>query len=330
MFKGVLRKGSIVLASTVLAFTLAACGNNGGNNTGNGAAEGGNNTGTEAVKDLSGEIRIDGSSTVFPITQAVAEEFMNINNGVNVTVSEGGTSTGFKKIINGEIDIADASRKVKDEEVADLKAKNEEVVEMPVALDGITVVINKENTWATEMTVEELKMIWQKDSKVKLWSDVRPDWPKEEIKLFGPGTSSGTFEYFTEEINGTKNESTTNYTPSEDDNVLVTGVAGEKNSLGYFGFAYYEENADKLTAVAIKETADAAAVAPSVETIGDGSYKPLSRPIFIYPLKSALAKPHIAEFVKYLNGEEGQALVEEVGYIKLSAEDYKKNLDMVK
>ncbi|MFD2613356.1 PstS family phosphate ABC transporter substrate-binding protein [Paenibacillus gansuensis] len=331
MFTNVLRKGSIVLASTVLAFTLAACGNNGGSNTAGGnTAAGGNNTGTEQAADLKGEIRIDGSSTVFPITQAVAEEFMAVNNGVNVTVGEGGTSTGFKKIINGEIDIADASRHVKDEEVADLKAKNQEVVEMPIALDGITVVVNKENTWAKEITVDELKKIWQKDSTVKLWSDVRADWPKEPIKLYGPGTSSGTFEYFTEEINGKKNESRTDYTPSEDDNVLVTGVAGDKNAMGYFGFAYYEENQEKLTAVSIKADANAPAVAPSVDTIRDGSYKPLSRPIFIYPLKSALAKPEIAAFLKYYNSEEGQTLVEEVGYIKLPAEDYQKNLDQLK
>lgn len=323
LLTGVLRKGSIVLASVVLALTVVACGTSK-------KSEGTEGATNVTEQNLAGEIKVDGSSTVFPITQAMAEEFMNTNKEVNITVGEGGTSTGFKKIINGEIDIADASRHVKDEEVADLKAKNEEVIEMPIAQDGITVVVNKENTWAAEMTVEELKMIWQKDSKVKTWSDVRKDWPNEEIKLYGPGTASGTFEYFTEVINGKKNESRTDYTPSEDDNVLVTGVEGDKNSLGYFGFAYYEENKDKLNAVKIKADANAEAVAPSHDTIRDGSYKPLSRPIFVYPLKSALARPEVAAFLKFYNSEDGQALVEEVGYVKLSPEDYQKNLDQLK
>ncbi|NDI36331.1 PstS family phosphate ABC transporter substrate-binding protein [Chengkuizengella sediminis] len=323
-----LRKGSIILAAFVLLFSLAACGSESEETSETSATEGANEQ-EETTKALSGEINLDGSSTVFPISQAVAEEFMAIHDDVNVTVNLSGSSNGFKALIAGEIQITDASRQIKDKEVDALKEAGQEAVEMPVAFDGITVVINPENDWATEMTVDELKQIWEVDSTVTKWSDVNPEWPNEPIKLYGPGPASGTFEYFTGAINGTKNESNKNYTPSEDDNVLVTGVSGDKYAMGYFGFSYYIENQNKLTAVSIKVDESAAAVAPSVDTIKDGTYKPLSRPIYIYPVKSVLEQPEIQEFIKFYMSEEGQALAEEVGYVALPAEMYEENLNLL-
>ena len=276
-------------------------------------------TAAAAAAGLSGQIIVDGSSTVFPITEAVSEEFTNANPGVQIPVGFAGTGGGFKKFIANEIDIANASRPIKTEEADALKAAGIEYTEFKVGYDGLTVVVNAANDWATDMTVEELKMIWQKDSTVTLWSDVRPDWPAEKINLYGPGTDSGTFEYFTEEINGKKAEINTNFTPSEDDNVLVQGVAGDKYAMGYFGFAYYEENADKLKALSVN------GVAPSFDTIKDGSYKPLSRPLFMYVKKTALARPEVKAFVNYFLTE-GTALVGEVGYVPLTDDEYKTEL----
>jgi phosphate transport system substrate-binding protein len=333
MRKTWLRKGTLLIAAVVMVFALAACGggNNAGTDSTNGA--GGNNANETSgessgapTADLSGDIKLEGSSTVYPISQAIAEEFMNLHDGVNVTVGLSGSSNGFKAIINGDADIANASRHIKDEEKTKLQEKGQEAVEMPVAYDGITVVINPQNDWATDITVEELKKIWEKDSKVTKWSEVREGWPDEKITLFGPGAASGTFEYFTEAINGEAKVSREDYTASEDDNVLVQGVSGDKYGMGYFGFSYYEENQGALKALPIKVTADAPAVAPSLESIGDGSYKPLSRPIFIYPLKSALERPEVQEFIKFYMSAEGQQYVSEVGYVPLEQEKYDANL----
>jgi phosphate transport system substrate-binding protein len=337
LFKA-LRKSSVVLSSVVLALTVAACGQaatNSGSSTSPAASSSPSTAAsasaapTSAAK-LAGDIKIDGSSTVFPISQAIAEEFMKTNKEVRVTVGESGSSNGLKKLIGGEIDIADSSRKIKEQEVTDLKAKSLEAIEMPIAYDGITVVVNKKNTFAKDITVAELKKIWEKDSKVKLWSEVRAGWPEKEIKLFGPGSASGTFEYFTEAINGKAKEGRSDYTPSEDDNVLVKGVAGDEFAMGYFGFSYYEENKATLTALSIKKDDASPAVAPTYETIKDLSYKPLARPIYIYPLKSAIAKPEVKEFLKFYNSAEGQKLVEAVKYIKLQPEMYAKNLEALK
>lgn len=334
LLKSFARKGSIVLSSVAMVAALAACGDKKDDTNASESPKASTAASTAAsaspsTANLAGEIKIDGSSTVFPISMAVAEEFMKKNKGVKVTVGESGSSNGLKKLIGLEIDIADASRKIKTEEVDQLKAKNEEAIQMPIALDGITVVVNKKNDWAKDITIEELNKIWAKDSKVAKWSEVRAGWPDKPIKLYGPGTASGTFEFFTEVVNKKAKESRSDYTSSEDDNVLVKGVSNDEGALGYFGYSYFAENKDKLSAVAIKKDANAAAVLPDVKTITDLSY-PISREIFIYPLKSALAKPHVKEFVKYYNSAEGQSLVEQAKYVKLPADKYTKNLEFVK
>lgn len=277
---------------------------------------------------LSGSVKIDGSSTVFPISQAMAEEFMKQNPGVNVTVSESGTGGGFKKWANGETDINDASRKIKDEEKTNAASKQINPVELPVAFDGISIVVNKQNTWVQDITLDELKKIWEPNSTVKLWSDVRPEWPKEPIKLYGPGNASGTFDYFTEEVVGEAKKSRTDYTASEDDNQLVKGVAGDKNSLGYFGYAYYIENKDQLKVVKVEKEKGKGAIEPTEQTINDQSY-PLSRPIFIYPSSKSLERPEVKAFVKYYL-ENAKDIVKSVGYIPLPDAEYTKGLEQVK
>jgi phosphate transport system substrate-binding protein len=268
---------------------------------------------------LKGKIEIDGSSTVFPITEAVAEEFQGANGGVNITVGVSGTGGGFKRFVVGETDLQNASRPIKDKEHADAQKNSVSYIELPVAFDGLTVVVNKKNTWVDKLTVAELKKIWEPGSKVRNWSDVRKGWPAKPIKLYGPGTDSGTFDYFTEAINGKSKESRSDYTASEDDNVLVQGVGGDQYALGYFGFAYYEENAAKLKAVPID--AGKGAVAPSPETIRNGKYSPLSRPLFIYVSSKAIKRPEVDAFVKFYL-QQAPSLVKEVGYIALPAEAY--------
>jgi phosphate transport system substrate-binding protein len=327
-----IRKGFILLGTMILVFVVAACGNNNEkNNTTNSGKDNNapSNTSTPApapIANLKGEIKIDGSSTVYPISQAVAEEFMAINPGVNVTVNFSGSGNGAKKLIAKEIDIADMSRKFKDKEIEDLKAAGGDLVEMPVAYDGITVVINNDNDWAKQMTAAELKQIWNVGSTVKKWSDIRADWPNEAINLYGPGTASGTFEYFTEAINGEAKVSRDDYTPSEDDNVLVSGVSSDKYALGYFGYSYYIENKDKLQAVAIQAEGATDFIAPTSATIEDGSYQPLSRPVFIYPSLRALDRPEVKEFIKFYMSEQGKQLAEEVGYVKLPQNLYDENM----
>lgn len=275
---------------------------------------------------LSGSVKIDGSSTVFPISEAVGEEFQKLHSGVRVTVGVSGTGGGMKKFTAGEIDVADASRPIKDKEKSAAQAKGIEYLELPVAYDGLSVIVNKENNWVDKLTVAELKKIWEPESKVTKWNQVRPEWPDQEIKLYGPGTDSGTFDYFTEAINGKEDASRSDYNASEDDNVLVQGIKGDKYSLGYFGFAYYIENKDKLKVVPID--AGNGPVEPSEKTINEGTYKPLSRPIFIYPSKAALKRPEVKEFVKYYLTE-GPKLVPQVGYVALPEAKYKEGLAQV-
>lgn len=247
--------------------------------------------------DIAGEIRIDGSSTVFPVSEALAEEFQFLYPNVRVTVAESGTGGGFEKFCRGETDANDASRHIKEEELAACTAAGIEPVELPIAYDGITVVVNPANDWVDCLTVAELNAIWDTGSTVTNWSQVRAGFPDAPLVLFGPGADSGTFDYFTEEINGETDRIRTDFTQSEDDNVLVGGVAGDPNALAFFGFAYYAANMDKLKVVAVDE--GNGCVAPSMETIADGTYAPLSRPLFIYPSKAALARPEVAAFFQF-------------------------------
>ena len=272
---------------------------------------------------LSGEIIIDGSSTVFPITEAVAEEFRMVYPDVNIPIGVSGTGGGFKKFVIKETDINDASRPIKDAEAADAAANGVEYVEFTIAYDGLSVLVNIENDFVDSLTMEELNMIWKPDSTVKTWKDVRPEWPDEEIKLFGAGTDSGTFDYFTEEVNGETGAIRTDFTPSEDDNVLVQGIAGDKYALGFFGYAYYIENTDKLKAVKIDN--GNGPVEPTFDTIKDGSYAPLSRPLFLYVTKEALAEEHVRAFITYYLTE-GPALITEVGYVPLEDARYAEEL----
>ncbi len=296
------KAGTVGLAIPLVAGAIA-CGGGGG------VSEGG----------LGGMVTLDGSSTVFPISEAMAEEFQIANPGVRVTVGISGTGGGFKKFCGGETDISDASRPIKDSE-RELCAENGIVpIEVPVAWDGLTVVINPENDWAACMTVDELKRVWQPGSTVSRWSDVRDGWPDMEMKLYGPGTDSGTFDYFTDAIVGEEDASRPDYTASEDDNVLVVGVEGDQEALGYFGFAYYEENQERLNSVAIDN--GLGCVSPTRETIESGEYAPLSRPMFIYLNSSALARPEVRAFVEfYLTNS--SALVPEVGYVPLGGGRY--------
>lgn len=290
----------------------------------------GNQTATSGKTEtagLSGEVKIDGSSTVYPITEAVAEEFTAANPNVRVPVGVSGTGGGFKKFIAGETDINDASRAIKDKEAADAKAAGIEYTQFDIAYDGLSVLVNPQNTWVDSLTVEELKKIWEPNSQVKTWKDVRPEWPAEPIKFYAPGTDSGTFDYFTEAINGESGAIRQDFTASEDDNILVQGIAGDKDAIGFFGFAYYEENKDKLKIVKID--GGKGPIEPSMETIKDGSYAPLSRPLFLYVKNESLNKPEVNAFVKYYI-ENAKEMAPAVGYIALPDEKYQADLEKLK
>lgn len=256
----------------------------------------------EPAKDLSGKVQLDGSSTVFPVSEAVAEEFKNkYGSGVQVTVGVSGTGGGFKKFLRGEIDIADASRPILKKEWDEAKANGIEFIELPICFDALTIVVNKEATWVDTITIAELKKMWEPDAKDKVmkWSDVREGWPDQPLALFGAGTDSGTFDYFTEAVNGKAKASRSDYTPSEDDNTLVQGVEGNKYALGYVPYAYYEPNKDKLKVVKIDAKGDGNAVEPSPENIVKGTYMPLSRPLFIYVAKKAAERAEVKAFVEF-------------------------------
>jgi len=283
-----------------------------------------------AAENSSGELRgvvsLDGSSTVFPISEAVAEEFLSVAPRVRVTVGVSGTGGGFKKFLAAETDINDASRTIKESEHMEAQANGINYLEIPVAFDGLSVVVNPGNTWADSITVEELQMIWQPGSTVDSWNDVRPEWPDQPLRLYGPGTDSGTFDYFTEAINGESGASRPDYTASENDNVLVQGIAGDEYAMGFFGFAYYIENEDKLKVLPVD--GGNGPVAPSPTTINDGTYSPLSRPIFIYLNTASLARPEVKAFVEFYLDNAG-ALANEVGYIELPQSMYQESLDKV-
>jgi phosphate transport system substrate-binding protein len=288
-----MRKLLTLAACGVLALGAAACGgddDNGDSNSGSGSSGGGN---------LSGTIKIDGSSTVAPFAQAAQEAFQGENPDVKITVGTSGTGGGFEKFCNGETDISDASRPIKPDEEAPLcKKAGIKYHEVQVANDGIAVVTNK-NLKVDCLTTAQLKKLWNKGSKVKSLSEIDPSLPDTELKLYGPGTDSGTFDFFTDQINGEEGVSREDYQPSEDDNVTVQGVTGSDGGLGYFGFSYYEQNQDKLNLVGVGESTSKC-IKPSTEAIQDGSYTPLSRPLFMYPNEKSLARPEVKAFMEYV------------------------------
>lgn len=265
-------------------------------------------------------VKADGSSTVFPITEAVAEEFQKANPNVRVMVGLSGTGGGMKKFVVGDIDVTGASRPISESERTAAKKNKISYIELPIAYDGLAVVVNPQNQFVDSLTVEELNKIWNAQSQVKTWADIRPSWPKEAIVLYGPGTDSGTFDYFTEVINGKAKSIRKDFTASEDDNVLVQGVSRDKNALGYFGHAYYEANKNRLRLVGIGPSGKA--ILPTNETIKNGSYKPLSRPIFIYVSVKSLERPEIKNFVNYYLENVGM-FAKQVGYVPFTDEVYK-------
>ncbi|MFG6099011.1 PstS family phosphate ABC transporter substrate-binding protein [Leptothoe sp. ISB3NOV94-8A] len=316
------RKMRYAYSATLLALltSLAACGGGTTTDTADAPADGG--TEVAAAGGVSGDVLIDGSSTVFPIAEAMSEEFSIANPDVNVTVGISGSGGGFKKFCAGETDISNASRPIKDEEVAACEEAGIEFIEVPVAFDGLTIVTNQANDWAQCLTTEQLNTMWSPDSEgqVANWNQVDPSFPDQELGLYGPGTDSGTFDYFTDEVNGEEGASRGDYTASEDDNVIVQGVTGDEGALGYFGYAYFEENSDSLKAVEIQNDAGEC-VAPSTETIADGSYNPMSRPLFFYVKKEAYdTKEQVKAFVDFMLEPKNGELIGDAGYVALPDE----------
>ncbi len=297
-------RGAALAALSGGLFLLLACG-------------GGDQQGSSATRAIS----VDGSSTVYPVTQAAAEEYMAATPDTRVSVGYSGTGGGFKKFCRGETDISDASRSISPEEEELCRENGVEYRRLTVASDGITVVVNPKNDWARCIAVEELRRIWEPGSTVNNWGDIRPDWPDREMPLFGPGTDSGTFDYFTEAIMGQEASSRSDFTASEDDNVLVMGVSGDPAALGYFGYAYFDENRDRLRALEV-DPGDGC-VAPNQETIESGEYRPLSRPLYIYVREEALQEAAVLDFVRYYL-DSARELVPQVGYVPLSAERYRE------
>lgn len=274
---------------------------------------------TQDAAPLKGAIKIDGSSTVYPITEAVAEEFNKSEKKVRVTVGISGTGGGFKRFCAGEVDIADASRPIKKGEMEAAAKSGVEFVELPVAYDGLTIVVHPKNTWCSSLTVADVKKIYSASGTVKLWKDINPSWPAVAIKVYSPGTDSGTFDYFKEVTVGKDGSIRSDISVSEDDNVLVRGVAGDENSIGFFGCAYYFENKEQLKAVGIDN--GKGVIMPTVETIENGSYAPFSRPLFIYVNKASAARPEVEAFVAFYLAHATE-LVNEVGYVKLPTAIY--------
>ena len=271
------------------------------------------------AEGISGSIEADGSSTVGPVVEALAEEFAPVQGDVQVTVNISGTGGGFTRFCNGETDLQNASRPIKDSEIESCIESGVNYFVFEIAYDGISVVVNPENDFVDCLTVDQLGQLWAPDSTVSTWADLNPEWPAETISLYGPGPDSGTFDYFTGEVNGEEGVSRTDYTPSEDDNVLVAGVSGDANALGYFGFAYYEQNMDSLKLVSIDN--GNGCVAPSTETISDLSYDALSRPLFIYVNAESFMRPEVQEFMRFAIATAPE-LVGEVGYVQSPANVY--------
>jgi phosphate transport system substrate-binding protein len=289
-------------------------------------------TATPAVKgnnltNLSGTVKVDGSSTVFPVSEAMAEEFQKATGGkVRVTVGISGTGGGFKKFCNDETDVSDASRPIQSAEAVACAEKRIEWLELPVAFDGLSILVSPKNDFVKEIKVSELKKMWEPDAQGKItkWNQIRPEWPDRTFKLYGAGADSGTFDYFTEAINGKEKASRGDYTASEDDNVLVQGISADPDALGYFGFAYYVENNEKLKLVALDAEKGGGPVLPSEETITGGTYLPLSRPIFIYPKVSSLEKAEVREFLRFYVDPKNKELIRQTGYVPFPDEVYRK------
>jgi phosphate transport system substrate-binding protein len=279
-----------------------------------------------AAAQLGGTVALDGSSTVFPISEAMAEEFQKATGGaVRVTVGIAGTGGGFKKFCAGETDISNASRPILKAEIEACLANGIQFIELPVAFDGLSVMVSPQNSFVQTMSVAELRKMWEPAAQgtVTRWNQIRPEWPDREFRLFGPGADSGTFDYFTAEINGKEKASRGDFTASEDDNILVQGIANDPDALGYFGYAYYAANADRLRLVGVDAEKGAGPILPSATTIADGSYAPLSRPIFIYVKLAALDKPQVAAFVDFfMEPNNATVLIPQVGYVAFPAEYY--------
>ncbi|WP_331449714.1 PstS family phosphate ABC transporter substrate-binding protein [Streptomyces prasinus] len=309
-----------VVLTAVALLAVSACGS---------AAAGPDGSGGEGEKP-SGTVRVDGSSTVAPLSTVAAELFRAENAGVEVTVGTSGTGGGFDKFCHGETDISNASRAIEDVEASACKLKGVEYQELQVAGDGLSVVVGKDNDFVECLTVDQLRMIWQPGSTIDNWNQVDAAFPDRELELFGPGTESGTFDYFTEAVNGEEGASRADYKVSEDDDLIVQGVAGSAGGMGYFGHSYYEENKDELKALAI-DGGDGC-VAPTVQNVQDGSYKPLARPLFIYPKVSSLEKPEVAAFIEYYV-ENNERIAEKANFVPLGAEqdaELREDLDALK
>lgn len=311
-----------IMIGSFMAFAAACGSSEEGSTNGNSGSEQQQSESGSEEKKLEGEIAIDGSSTVGPIMEAVSEEFSAEHPDVKAPIGISGTGGGFEKFTIGETDISNASRPIKEEEKKAAEENGIEYTEFKIAFDGLSVVVNKENDWVDKLSIEDLAKIWK--GEPKKWSDINPDWPKEDIKYFSPGTDSGTYDYF-DEVVLQGEPIVKEATLSEDDNVLVKGVANDKNAIGYFGYAYYLENKDQLKVVPIVNS-KGEAIEPTNETIEKGTYEPLSRPLFIYVNnKSLKEKPQVYEYVKYTL-ENAAQLAEEVGYVSLPQEQYDEQL----
>ncbi len=310
------QRGWLLGLALVIALVAAACGGGDTPSTGGGTSQ-----------QLSGSVAIDGSSTVAPVSEAVAEEFKKQQSGVNVTVGTSGTGGGFKKFCSGETDISDASRAIKDEEKTACQSKQIEYTEFRIGLDGLAVVTSAQNTFLDTLTFEQLAKIYEKGGATT-WNQVDPKFPNEKIAIFGPGTDSGTYDFFVEQVLGVPDEPgskkpRSDYTDSEDDNTLVQGVEGQKNSIGYFGYAYFAGNKDRLKDIKVSKEAGPG-IEPNDQTVASGDY-PLSRPLFIYAKNTSLAKPEVRGFVKFYL-EQTPALIKDVGYVQAPAQDYQDGL----
>ena len=323
MIHALFRSPFLVAVAALLVIGSCGCSVKSSEKTSQARGEAGNSK-ARGDADFVGSVEADGSSTVYPITQAVAEEFMKSYPKVAVRVNISGTGGGFKRFKEGDLDICDASRPITDEERAACIKNKVSFIELPIGIDGITVVVNAKNTWCDCLTVAQLKKLWESGSKIKTWNELDPSYPNEKVILYGPDTDSGTFDYFTEAICGKKGNSRTDYTPSSNDNVLVQGVQGNAGAMGYFGYAYYVLNKDTLRSIKIADGNDkSACVAPTDETILSHKYKPLSRPLFLYVNRKSLARSEVVWFLKFYV-ERGPELVKEVHYIPLPPSGYEQ------